>query len=78
MSSILVTLTSRSSSNFERSNISLEENKPDGVDPNSNGLDCRVQKNEGKNLRFLADCIVIITKTDSISLSGRHGLSGTH
>ena len=33
MSPILVTLTSSSDSNFERSNISLEENKRDGVDP---------------------------------------------
>ena len=36
MSPILVMLTSRSDSDFERSNISLTENKPDGVDPNSN------------------------------------------
>ena len=28
-------LTSHSDSNFERSNISFKENKPDGVDPNS-------------------------------------------
>ena len=27
----LVTLTSRSDSDFERSNVSLKENKPDGV-----------------------------------------------
>ena len=40
---ILVTLTSRSDSNFERSNISLKENKPDGIDLNSNGLDYCVQ-----------------------------------
>ena len=46
MSTVLVTLTSRSDSNFERSNISLKENKRDGVDPNSNGLDYCVQKNE--------------------------------
>ena len=32
VSPILVTLTSRSDSNFERSNISLKENKRDGVD----------------------------------------------
>ena len=35
---ILVTLTSRNDSDFERSNISLKENKPDGVDLNSNSL----------------------------------------
>ena len=38
MSPILVTLTSRSDYNFERSNISLKGNKRDGVDLNSNGL----------------------------------------
>ena len=31
MSPILVTLTSRSDSDFERSNVSLKESKPDGV-----------------------------------------------
>ena len=35
----LVTLTSRSDSNFERSNISFKENKWDGVDSKSNCLD---------------------------------------
>ena len=44
----MVTLTSRSDSNFERSNISLKETKLDGVDSNSNGLDDCVQNNEGK------------------------------
>ena len=55
VSHILVTLTSRSDSNFERSNISLKENKPDGADPNSNGLDHYVQKNEEKTLQFSVD-----------------------
>ena len=32
MTPILVTLTSRSDSNFECSNINLVENKPDGID----------------------------------------------
>ena len=31
---ILVTLASRSDSDFESSNVSLKENKPDGVNPN--------------------------------------------
>ena len=35
----LVTLTSRSDSDFESSNVSLKENKPDGVNPNSNDID---------------------------------------
>ena len=61
MSSILVTLTSRSDSNFERSNIRLKENIRDGVDPNYNGLNYCVRKNEGKILWFSADCIIINT-----------------
>ena len=45
----------RSDSDFEPSNISFKENKPDGVDLNSNGLDYSARKNEGKILRFSAD-----------------------
>ena len=56
MSPILVTLTSPSNSNFELSNISLKENKQDGVDSNSNGFNYCVRKNEGKVLWFSADC----------------------
>ena len=55
MSLTLVTLTSRSDSDFERSNVSLKENKPDGADPNSNDLDYYVRKNEGKIIWFSAD-----------------------
>ena len=58
---ILVTLTSRSDSNFERSNISLKENKWDGVDPNYNGLKFCVRKIKGKILRVSADCTIIKT-----------------
>ena len=47
VSPILVTLTSRSDSDFESSNVSLEKNKPDGVNPNSNDI----------ILWFSADCI---------------------
>ena len=57
MSPILVTLTSRSDSDFERSNVSFKENKPDGVNPNSNDTDCYVRKKEGKILWFSADWI---------------------
>ena len=57
VSPILVTLTSRSDSNFERSNIRLKENKRDAIDFNSYGLDYCVRKNEGKNLWFSADCV---------------------
>ena len=42
-------------SNFERSNISLKENKRDGVDSNSNGFDYCVRENEEKILWFSAD-----------------------
>ena len=55
MSPILVTLTSRSDSNFERSNISLKENKQYGVNSNSNGFDYCVRQNERKILWFSAD-----------------------
>ena len=57
VSPILVTLSSRSDSDFERSNVSLKENKPDGVNPNSNDIDYYVRQNEGKILWFSADCI---------------------
>ena len=55
MSPILVTLTSCSDSDFESSNVSLKENKPDGVNPNSNDIDYYVRKNEGNILWFSAD-----------------------
>ena len=57
VSPILVTLTSRSDSDFERSNVSLKENKSDGVNPNSDDIDYNVRKNEGKILWFSADCV---------------------
>ena len=47
---------SRSDSDFEHSNVSLKENKPDGVDANSNDLDYCVRKNEEKILWFSVDC----------------------
>ena len=46
VSPILVTLSSRSDSDFERSNVSLKENKPDGVNPNSNDIDYYVRQDE--------------------------------
>ena len=61
VSPILVTVTSRSDSIFEHSNISAKENKRDGVDLNSNGLDYCVRKNEGKILWFSADYIDLST-----------------
>ena len=57
MSPILVTLMSSSDSNLERSNISLKDNIPDGIDPNSDGHDYCVRKSEGKILWFSADCV---------------------
>ena len=59
MSPILVKLTSYSDSNFERSNISFKENKPDGVDSNSNGFNYCVRKTEGRTLRFSVDCVEV-------------------
>ena len=55
VSLILVTLTSRNDSDFESSIVSLKENKPDGVNLNSNDIDYYVRKNEGKILWFSAD-----------------------
>ena len=60
VSPILVTLMSRSDSNFERSNINLKEDKRDDVDSDSNGFDYCVRKSEGKILWFSADCIMMI------------------
>ena len=56
MSPILVTPTSHSDSNFERSNIGLKENELDRVDPNSNGFFYCVRKKKGRHLQFSADC----------------------
>ena len=64
MSPILVTLMSHSDSNFECLNISLKENKRDGADLNSDGLDHCIRKNEGKILWFSADCNAATMKPD--------------
>ena len=45
---ILITLTSQNDSDFERSNISFKENKPDGIDLNSNGLTTAFEKTKDK------------------------------
>ena len=55
VSLILVTLRSRNHSNCQSSNVSLKENKPDGVNPNSNDIEYYVRKNEGKIRLFSAD-----------------------
>ena len=56
MSPILVTLTSRSVSDFDIfKNVGLRENKPDGVNPNSNDIDYYVRKNEGEILLSSVD-----------------------
>ena len=39
VSLILVMLTSRSDFDVESSNVSLKENKPDGINPSSNDID---------------------------------------
>ena len=49
VSPILVTLTSRSNSNFEQSNIILKETEPECFDWKPNGLDYYVRNNEEKN-----------------------------
>ena len=48
VSLILVTVKSRSDSDFERSNISFKENNLDGVDLSYNVLDYCARKNKGK------------------------------
>ena len=63
MSTILVTLTSCSDSDFERSNIDFKENKLGGIDLNSKGLDYCVRENEGNVLWFLVDCSIEIAST---------------
>ena len=45
---------SRSDSDFESSNVSLKENKPGGVNPNSNDINYYVRKSEEKNRWFSA------------------------
>ena len=57
VSSILVTLTSRSYSRFERANTSFYENKLGGFELNSSSLEDSVRKNGQKILWFSADCI---------------------
>ena len=75
---ILVTLALRSDSDFERSNASLKEDKPDGDNPNSNDIEYYVQKNEGKIRWFSADCTgKIIVVGESRVKSNRSELKGS-
>ena len=55
VSPILVTLMSCNDSDFESSNVNLKENKPNGINPNSNDINYYILKNEGKFLWFSAD-----------------------
>ena len=71
MSPILVTLTSRSDSNFDPSNITLKENKWDGVDQNSNGLDYYVQKN-GFRQTVQSECTAVFIKVATSTLHLDH------
>ena len=52
VSPILVTLTSRSDSDFESSSVSLKENKPDGVNPNSNDITTTFERMKEKFYGF--------------------------
>ena len=54
MSLILVTLTSRSDSYFESSNISFEDNIYEGIDLNANGLTATFER-ANKILRLSAE-----------------------
>ena len=73
VSPILVTLTSCSDSNFERSNISFKENKPDGVDLSSNGLNYCARKNESQTVQFrqTEQLVDILLRTFSGSFCGK-------
>ena len=55
VSPILVTLMSCNDFDFESLNVNLKENKPNGVNPNSDDIDYYILKNEGKFLWFSAD-----------------------
>ena len=48
VSPILVMLTSRNDSDFESSNVSLKENKPDGNNLNSNDIDITFERMKEK------------------------------
>ena len=63
-------VTSRSDSDFERSNVSLKENKPEGVDPNSSDFDYCIRKNEENSMVFgkLYSLITLIILLNQISL----------
>ena len=65
MSPILVVLTSHCDSDFECSNISFNDNKSDGVDLSSNGLDHCVRKN-GRNLIVFGRLYSIILGLDGL------------
>ena len=52
VSLILLTPMSGSDSDFESSNVSLKENKPDGVNPNSNDIDYYVRRIKEKFYGF--------------------------
>ena len=52
MSPILVTLTSRSDSDFERSNVSLKENKPDSDQKLATPSDAE------KSWKIVRNCII--------------------
>ena len=68
VSPILVMVTSRRNSDLETSNVSLKENKPDGVDLNSNDIDYHVRKNEGKILWFSADGMMKVASLSAFEL----------
>ena len=75
VSPILVTLTSPV---ILISNVrtSASENKPDGVNPNSNDIDFYVRKNERNILWFLADCLTLSGPAFSVVHQARGGGGG--
>ena len=66
MSLILVTLTPRSDSDFERSHISVKENKLDGVDLNTNCLTVAFDRTKEKLYGFRQTVLVEFFKVKSL------------
>ena len=58
---------SRSDSDFESSNVNLKENKPDGVNLNSNDIDYYVRKNKRKFYGFRQTTLRIIDTETNVA-----------
>ena len=82
MSPILVMLKSHSHSDFERSNISFKENKPDVVDLNFNGLTTAFERTRKKFYGFRQSDLIhqlfvifVTMATELLHLTGSDGIA---